>query len=52
MLYAVGDKDALAEGLNRMLANKPLRSRHIKKGAKRAEFFSVEKIAQEYQSLF
>ena len=52
ILYAVGDVDALSEALNLLLKNKELRASYIDKASKRAEFFSVEKIAQQYQGLF
>jgi N-acetylgalactosamine-N,N'-diacetylbacillosaminyl-diphospho-undecaprenol 4-alpha-N-acetylgalactosaminyltransferase len=52
MLYAVGDKKALCEALNKLLENRELRTSYIHNAIKRAEFFSVEKIAQQYQTLF
>ncbi len=51
VLYAVGDVDALSKSLNLLLKDKELRESYIDKASKRAEFFSVEKIAQQYQGL-
>jgi N-acetylgalactosamine-N,N'-diacetylbacillosaminyl-diphospho-undecaprenol 4-alpha-N-acetylgalactosaminyltransferase len=52
VLYAVGDVDALSEAINLLLDNNKLREAYIDKASDRAEFFSVEKIAQQYQILF
>ena len=52
LLYAVADVSALSDGINLLLDNSELREAYIEKASARAEFFSVEKIAQQYQVLF
>ena len=52
VLYAVADVTALSDGINLLLDNSVLREAYINKAFNRAKFFSVEKIAQEYQKLF
>jgi len=52
VLYAVGDVDALRDAIKLLLDNQELREKYLEKASNRAEFFSVKKIAQQYQELF
>jgi N-acetylgalactosamine-N,N'-diacetylbacillosaminyl-diphospho-undecaprenol 4-alpha-N-acetylgalactosaminyltransferase len=52
VLYAVGDVDALRNSIKLLLEEKELKEKYIEKASKRAELFSVEKIAQQYEVLF
>ncbi|MFN3739293.1 MAG: glycosyltransferase [Thermodesulfovibrionales bacterium] len=52
LLVPVGDEDALAEAILRLLGDKELRQRLAKAGKKRAEDFRIEKIIAEYERVF
>jgi len=52
LLYAVGDVNALRDSIKFLLEEKELKEHYINKAFKRAELFSVEKIAQQYKMLF
>lgn len=52
LLVPVGDVDALAGGILRLLKDEPLRKRLGEAGRRRAEDFRVEKMVAEYERVF
>jgi glycosyltransferase involved in cell wall biosynthesis len=51
-LVSVGDVDAMAEAMLKLLKDEPLRKRLADAGRKRAENFRVEKMVAEYEKVF
>lgn len=52
ILVPVGDRDAMALAILRLLNDEPLRRRLVEAGRKRAEDFCVKKMVAEYQKVF
>jgi Glycosyltransferase len=52
LLVPVGDVDALAEAILKLLKDEPLRKRLAEAGRRRAEDFGVEKMVAEYERVF
>lgn len=52
LLVPVGDTDAMAEAILKLLKDEPLRKRLAEAGKKRAEDFRVEKMVAEYEKVF
>ena len=52
LLVPVGDVDALAEAILKLLKDEPLRKRLAEAGRRRAEDFRVEKMVAEYERVF
>ena len=52
LLVPVGDIEAMAEAILKLLEDKPLRKRLAEAGRRRAEDFRVEKMVAEYEKVF
>ncbi len=51
VLYPVGDRERLSEGISTLLEDRSCRTLYEQKGIKRAMSFAVERIALEYQAI-
>ncbi len=51
VLYPVGDRERLSEGISTLLEDRSRRTLYEQKGIKRAMSFAVERIALEYQAI-
>ena len=52
LLVPVGDAEAMAQAILRLLSHEPLRKQLAEKGRKRAKDFKVEKMVSKYEKLF
>ena len=52
LLVPVGDAEAVAQAILRLLANEPFRKQLAEEGRKRAEDFKVERMVSQYEKLF